>query len=59
MTLLGRPMISMNQNERNIQRKLRMLKHAEENDHVAWTGRYFGVAGASFCRWKEFYKMSE
>lgn len=49
----------MNQNERNIQRKLRMLKHAEENDHVAWTGRYFGVAGASFCRWKEFYKMSE
>jgi len=47
-------MISMNQAERDIQRKLRILKHAEETGHIARTCRYFGVlpveGGASEAR---------
>ena len=46
----------MNQKERDIQRKLRILKHAEDNGHVAKTCRYFGVGRASFYRWKALYK---
>ena len=47
----------MNQKERDIQRKLRILKHAEETGHAAKTCRYFGVARASFYRWKALYKQ--
>ncbi len=46
----------MNQKERDIQRKLRILKHAEDNGHAARTCRYFGVARARFYRWKSLYK---
>ena len=46
----------MNQQERDIQRKLRILNHAEETGHAAKTCRYFGVARASFYRWKVLYK---
>src|SRR5215212_2858514 len=45
-------MISMNQAERDIQRKLKILKHAEETGHVGRTCRYFGIGRASFYRWK-------
>jgi transposase InsO family protein len=48
-------MISMNQKERDIQRKLRVLKQAEETGRAARTCRYFGVARASFYRWKALY----
>ncbi len=48
----------MNQKERDIQRKLRILKHAEETGHAAKTCRYFGVARASFYRWKALYKKN-
>jgi len=33
----------MNKDQREIQRKLRILRHAEEIGHVAKTCRYFGV----------------
>ena len=33
----------MTPTERDIQRKLRILKHAEETGHVAKTCRYFGI----------------
>ena len=33
----------MTQTDRGIQRKLRILKHAEETGHAARTCRYFGV----------------
>ena len=46
----------MNQKERDIQRKLRILIYAEETGHAAKTCRYFGVARASFYRWKALYK---
>ena len=46
----------MNQKERDIQRKLRILRYAEEYGHATRTCRYFGVARASFYRWKSLYK---
>jgi transposase InsO family protein len=45
-------MIAMSQTDRDIQRKLKILKRAEETGHVARTCRYFGVGRASFYRWK-------
>jgi transposase InsO family protein len=45
-------MISMTPTERDIQRKLRILKHANETGDVAKTCRYFGIGRASFYRWK-------
>jgi transposase len=47
----------MNQKKRDIQCKLRILRHAEENGHAARTCRYFGVAKTSFYRWKALYKQ--
>jgi hypothetical protein len=46
----------MNQKERDIQRKLRILKHAEEFGSAVKTCRYFGIARASFYRWKALFK---
>ncbi len=36
----------MNQKQRDIQRKLRILKHAEEIGRVTKTCRYFGIGRA-------------
>ena len=33
----------MTKDQREIQRKLRILRHAEETGHIAKTCRYFGV----------------
>ena len=46
----------MNRKDRDIQRKLRILRHAENTGRVAKTCRYFGVGRASFYRWKALYK---
>jgi len=45
----------MNKDQREIQRKLRILRHAEEIGHVAKTCRYFGICRASFYRWRKAY----
>jgi transposase-like protein len=50
--------MSMSNTERQIQRKLRVLKYAEQIGSVAKTCRYFGVARASFYRWKAAYDRS-
>ena len=42
----------MTPKDREIQRKLKILKHAEETGHVGRTCRYFGIGRASFYRWK-------
>jgi transposase-like protein len=42
----------MTQKDREIQRRLRILKHAEETGHVGRTCRYFGIGRATFYRWK-------
>ena len=47
----------MNQKDRDVQRKLRILKHADENGRVIKTCRYFGIGRASFYRWKALYKQ--
>ena len=45
----------MNKNEREIRRKLRVLEHAGKIGSVATTCRYFGIARASFYRWRARY----
>jgi transposase InsO family protein len=45
-------MSAMTQKDREIQRRLRILKHAEEIGHVGRTCRHFGIGRASFYRWK-------
>ena len=42
----------MKQRERDIQRKLRILRHAEQTGDISRTCRYFGIGRASFYRWK-------
>jgi transposase-like protein len=50
--------VSMTKNdEREVQRKLRVLQHAERKGHVAKTCRYFGIGQASFYRWKRAYEQ--
>lgn len=46
----------MNKDQREIQRKLRILRHADKIGHVARTCRYFGIGRASFYRWREAYR---
>lgn len=43
----------MNKDHREIQRKLRTLRYAEEIGHVAKTCRYFGIGRSSFYRWRQ------
>ena len=45
----------MTKDQREIQRKLKILRHAEETGHVARTCRYFGVGRSSFYRWRQAY----
>ena len=45
----------MNDQDREIQRRLRVLRHAEETGNVRQTCRYFGLARPSFYRWKVAY----
>jgi len=42
----------MTQNDREIERRLGIVKHAEETGHVGQTCWYFGIGRASFYRWK-------
>lgn len=46
----------MTSDQRDIRRKLRVLKHAEANGSVVKTCRYFGIGRASFYRWKTAYE---
>ena len=42
----------MKHTERDVQRKLRILRHAEQIGDDCKTCRYFGIARGSFYRWK-------
>jgi hypothetical protein len=48
----------MNKSERDVQRKLRVLKHAEAIGEVAKTCRYFGTGRASFYSWRTAYQRA-
>jgi len=45
----------MNTDQREIRRKLRILRYTEEIGQVAKTCRYFGIGRASFYRWRKAY----
>ena len=42
----------MTKEDRDIQRKLKVLRHAGKIGDVARTCRYFGVGRSSFYRWR-------
>ena len=46
----------MNNDQREIQRKLRILRYAEKTGHVAKTCRYFGIGRPRFYRWRQSYE---
>ena len=48
----------MTTTERDIQRKLRILRHAEQIGDVSKACRYFGVGRASFYRWKSAFQRA-
>jgi transposase InsO family protein len=45
-------MFQMTDQERDVQRKLKVLRHAEQTGNIAKTCCYFGIGRASFYRWK-------
>ena len=48
----------MTNDERDIQRKLKLLRHAEKIGNVRKACRYFGVGRSSFYRWRDAYRKS-
>ena len=46
----------MTDDQREIQRKLRVLQHADKIGCVSKTCRYFGIAQSSFYRWRAAYR---
>jgi len=42
--------------EREIRRKLKVLRHAKQSGNTAKTCRYFGVSRSTFYRWQRRYK---
>ncbi|MBU2934629.1 MULTISPECIES: integrase core domain-containing protein [Pacificibacter] len=46
----------MTNEERDIQRKLRVLQHAEKIGNVRKACRYFGIGRSSFYRWRDAYQ---
>lgn len=46
----------MNNDQREIRRKLRILDHADRIGDVSKTCRYFGIGRASFYRWRHAYQ---
>ncbi|WP_170428428.1 IS481 family transposase [Ruegeria arenilitoris] len=46
----------MTNEERDIQRKLRVLQHAEKIGNAPKACRYFGVGKSSFYRWRDAYQ---
>ena len=46
----------MTHEERDIQRKLRVLQHAEKIGNARKACRYFGIGRSSFYRWRDAYQ---
>ena len=46
----------MDRRSKEAERRKRILDHAKTNGNVAKTCRYFGVARASFYRWRQEYQ---
>lgn len=48
--------VFMTNEERNIQRKLKVLQHAEKIGNARKACRYFGIGRSSFYRWRDAYQ---
>lgn len=46
----------MTNEERDIQRKLKVLQHAEKIGNARKACRYFGIGRSSFYRWRDAYQ---
>ena len=46
----------MSKVERDVQRKLRALRHAEQIGDISKACRYFGIGRASFYRWSAAFQ---
>lgn len=46
----------MTKDEKEIRRKLRIIKHAEESGNNAKTCRYFGIPRSLFYLWRNAYR---
>ena len=47
----------MKKEDRDIQRKLKVLRHAKKIGDVGKTCRYFGIGRSSFYRWRAAYEQ--
>jgi transposase InsO family protein len=47
----------MSKAERDVRRKLTVLKHAEETGNVSKTCRYFGISREAYYKWKRAYEL--
>ena len=45
----------MTQAQRDIKRKLQVLRHAEETKNISKTCHYFGISRQTFYKWKRAY----
>ena len=45
----------MNEEQRIMQKRLRVLEHAQKTGNVRKTCRYFGIGRSSFYRWKSAF----
>ena len=45
----------MNEEQRLVQKRLRVLEHAQKIGNVRKTCRYFGIARSCFYRWKRAF----
>ena len=46
----------MTNEERDIQRKLRVLQHAKKIGNASKPSRYFGIGRSSFYRWRDAFQ---
>lgn len=59
MALIGQEVFRMTkEDQREIQRKLRVLQYAERAGQVSKTCRYFGIGRASFYRWRRAFERN-
>ena len=49
----------MTQGQRDINQKLKILRHAEETRNIAMTCRYFGISREIFYQWKRTYAAKD
>ena len=49
----------MSEAQRLVQKRLRVLEHAQKTGKVHKTCRYFGIARSSFYRWKSAFDRVE